>query len=96
MKEDTNVDINTIKTLYRKYKEHLIYILVIFVTVVLFLFSVLPRISDLAKLNNERKIELNQLSILKNNLSLLSNLDDSVLDSPAFPCILCLAFRERF
>jgi len=81
MRENTNIDINTIKTLYRKYKEHLIYILVIFVTVVLFLFSVLPRIKDLAKLNNDRKIELNKLSILKNNLNLLSNLDDSLLSS---------------
>lgn len=96
MKEDTNVDINTIKTLYRKYKEHLIYILVIFVTVVLFLFSVLPRISDLAKLNNERKIELNQLSILKNNLSLLSNLDDSVLDSQLFLVSSALPSEKDF
>ncbi len=81
MKENTNIDINTIKTLYRKYKEHLIYILVIFITVVLFLFSVLPRITDLAKLNSDRKIELDKFSILKNNLDLLSNLDDSLLSS---------------
>ncbi len=96
MKEDVNIDINTIKTLYRKYKEHLIYILVIFVTVVLFLFSVLPRISDLAKLNNQRKIELNQLSILKNNLSLLSNLDDSVLDSQLFLVSSALPSEKDF
>ena len=81
MKENTNIDINTIKILYRKYKEHLVYILVIFITVVLFLFTVLPRIKDLARLNNEKKIELNKVSILKNNLNLLSNLDDSELDS---------------
>src|SRR3989344_7763747 len=81
MKENTNIDINTIKILYKKYKEHLIYILVIFITVVLFLFTVLPRIADVALLNNERKIELNNFSILKKNLDLLSNLDDSKLDS---------------
>lgn len=81
MKENTSIDINTIKILYRKYKEHLIYILVLFITVVLFLFTVLPRTSDLARLNNERKIELNNFSILKNNLDLLSNLDDSLLST---------------
>lgn len=81
MKENTNIDINTIKILYKKYKEHLVYILVISITTVLFLFAVLPRIVDLTKLNNERKIELNKISILKNNLDLLSNLDNSSLDS---------------
>ena len=81
MKENTNIDINTIKILYRKYKEHLTYILVIFIAVVLFLFTVLPRLKDLAKLNNDRKIELNKFSILKNNLDLLSNIDDSLLSS---------------
>ena len=81
MKENTNIDINTIKIVYRKYKEHLIYILVIFITVVLFLFTVLPRIADLGKLNNERKVELNKVSVLSNNLNLLSNLDVSLLDS---------------
>lgn len=81
MKENTNIDINTIKILYKKYKEHIIYVLVIFITILLFLFAVLPRIKDLGKLNNDRKIELNKVSILKNNLDLLSNLDDSKLDS---------------
>ena len=80
MKENTNIDINTIKLLYKKYKEHLVYILVIFTTFLLLLFTVLPRIKDLAKLNNERKIELNKISVLKNNLYLLSNLDDSLLN----------------
>ena len=81
MKENTNIDINTIRTLYKKYKEHLTYILIILVTIILFLFFVLPRIKDLARLNDERKIELNKLSILKNKLDLLSNLDDSKLDA---------------
>jgi len=54
---------------------------VIFVTIVLFLFAILPRITDLFRLNNDRKIELNKLSILKNNLNLLSSLDDASLNS---------------
>ena len=81
MKENTNLDINTIKLIYKKYKEHLIYLLVIFVVTILFLFFVLPRIEDLGKLNNSRKIEENKLSILKNNLNLLSSLDDTSLSS---------------
>ncbi len=81
MKENTNIDIDTIKILYRKYKEHLVYILVIFITIVLFLSGILPRGKDVALLNNEKKIELNKFSILKNNLDLLSNLDDSKLNS---------------
>ncbi len=81
MKENTNVDLDTIKILYSKYKEHLVYILILLITLVLFLFAVLPRIRDLARLNDERKIELNKFSILKNNLDLLSNLDDSILST---------------
>ena len=81
MKENTSIDINTLRILYKKYKEHLIYLLVIFVIAILFLFSVLPRIEDLGKLNNSRKIEANKLSILKNNLNLLSSLDDPSLSS---------------
>ncbi len=81
MKENTNIDINTIKLLYRKYKEYLIYILILVITVSLFLFAVLPRITDLSNLNDEKKIELNKFSNLKNNLDLLSNLNDSLLNS---------------
>lgn len=81
MKENTNIDINTIKILYKKYKEHIAYILIIFITIVLFLFTVLPRIADLSKLNDERKAELKIFSILKSNLDLLSNIDDSKLTS---------------
>ncbi|OGH81523.1 MAG: hypothetical protein A3F93_01270 [Candidatus Magasanikbacteria bacterium RIFCSPLOWO2_12_FULL_34_7] len=81
MKENTSIDINTLRILYEKYKKHLIYFLIIFISFLLFLFAVLPRIQDLVKLNKDRKIESNKLSILKSNLSLLSALDDSSLNS---------------
>lgn len=96
MRENTNIDINTIKILYRKYKEHLTYILVIFITAGLFLFTVLPRIADLGKLNDERKIELNKFSILKNNLDLLSNLDDSELSSALLAVASALPSEKDF
>lgn len=80
MKENTNIDINTLRILYKKYKEHFIYFLIIFISSLLFLFAILPRIQDLAKLNEDRKIELKKLSILRKNLSLLSTLDDSSLN----------------
>lgn len=81
MKENTNIDINTVKLLYKKYKEHLIYLTVIFVVIVLFFSAILPRVKDLSRLNNDRKTELEKLTILKKNLDLLSSLDDSSLDS---------------
>lgn len=96
MKENTNIDIDTIKILYAKYKEHLAYILILLITLVLFLFSVLPRINDLSRLNEERKIELNKFSILKNNLDLLSSLDDSVLSSQLFLVSTALPSEKDF
>jgi|SRR3989344_1423528 len=96
MKENISIDINTIKTLYRKYKEHLVYILVIFITVILFLSFVLPGIKDVVKLNNERKTELNKLSILKNNLNLLSNIADSELSSQLLVVYSALPSEKDF
>lgn len=81
MNEKTNIDINTIKIIYTRYKQQILFIITILVCLLLFLVVIIPRILELSTLSKNAKNEADKLIILKNNLDLLSGMDDSTLDS---------------
>lgn len=81
MEKKVNIDVNTLKFLYGKYKDFLIPLVVIAACFVLLIEFVVPQLKALFKLHNEAEKAKTQLFILKNNFNLLSNLSDSGLDS---------------
>lgn len=81
MEKKVNIDINTLKFLYGKYKDFLVPLVVIIACFILLIKFVVPQFRALFTLGNEAKKAESQLSILKNNFSLLSGLGDSTLDS---------------
>lgn len=81
MNNKVNIDVNTIKLLYNKYKEVAIPVFVIIVCLLLFMKFIIPQFKVLFALGREAKSASSTLSVLKNNLNLLSGLSDSTLDS---------------
>jgi len=67
--------------LYRKNKNYILPISVILICVFLFFQVIIPQISGLFELQKQSKIEQDKLATLKGNLTSLTNLDSSVLDS---------------
>jgi hypothetical protein len=81
MKKQINIDQETIMFLYRKNKSYILPISVIVICVFLFLQIIVPQINGLFELQKQLKSEQDKLTMLKKNLTSLSNLDSSVLDS---------------
>ena len=76
-----NIDSATFWFLYRKYKEYLLPVGVIFACILLFLFVIIPQFQNLLDTQQQVKAESNKLLVLKNNLNLLTNLNESQMDS---------------
>lgn len=81
MRDKVNIDIETIKIIYSKYKNHLIYITILVVCFILLLKFILPSVLELGNLNKKKEEEIKKLEILKGNMKVLSSLSDSDLDS---------------
>lgn len=81
MKDKYNIDITTLKIIYKKYKEHIIYLGIIMVCLLVFVYFTIPKISQIGEVGKERKAEEEKLKVLKNNMSILQNADDNILES---------------
>lgn len=81
MKKKVNIDSTTFWFLYRRYKEYLLPVGVIFTCILLFLFLIIPQFQSFLDTQQQAKVESSKLLILKNNLSLLTNIDESQMDS---------------
>lgn len=81
MKNKNNIDIATLNIIYKKYKEHIIYMGIIIVCLLVFVFLTIPKISQIGMIGQERKAEENKLKILKDNVAIIQNTDDSLLES---------------
>jgi len=81
MKKKVNIDSTTFWFLYRRYKEYLLPVGVILVCILLFLLVIIPQFQNFLDTQGQAKSEANKLIILKNNLNLLTNMDESQLDS---------------
>lgn len=81
MKKKINIDSMTFWFLYRKYKQFLLPMGVILACIVLFIFVIIPQFQNLLDNQKQAKIESEKLLVLKNNLNLLTNLNESQVDS---------------
>lgn len=80
MKNSSSVDIATLTILYKKYKEHIIYLAVIAVCFLVLVFLTLPKLSEISTSGQERKEEEKKLEILKTNSRILQETSESDLD----------------
>jgi len=77
MKKKVNIDSTTFWFLYRRYKEYLLPVGVIFVCILLFLLVIIPQFQNFLDTQQQAKAEASKLAILKNNLNLLTNIDET-------------------
>ncbi|PIR80401.1 MAG: hypothetical protein COU25_00325 [Candidatus Levybacteria bacterium CG10_big_fil_rev_8_21_14_0_10_35_13] len=77
--KDLDLNVSLVNILYRQYKEFILSLAAILVSVVLVIAVVIPQTQNLLKNREELKKEQEKLSVLKNNFSLLSGLDEADL-----------------
>jgi hypothetical protein len=81
MKKQISINQETIMLLYKKNKNYILPISVIIICIFLFFQVIMPQINGLFQLQKQLQSEQEKLAKLKNNLTSLSNLDSSVLDT---------------
>ncbi len=81
MKKKINVDSETFWFLYKRYKEYLLPVGVILACVLLLFFIIIPQFQMFLDTQQQAKVESGKLLVLRNNLNLLTNMDESRLDS---------------
>lgn len=75
------VDRSTLIYLYRKHRDYIIPIVLVIVSFILFLKVTVPTLNNLSTREQEVKFEKEKLATLKNNLKILSELNELTLDS---------------
>lgn len=75
-----NIDASTLTVLYKHYKEFLLPVGIIIISILLFFFFVIPGIQNYFAQQDLAKAEEQKLQVLKNNLNTLSSLNDSQLN----------------
>ncbi len=75
-----NIELNALKLLYNHYKDFIIPFFVIIASILLFGRITLPSFMDLLAVLEERKLAVQRLNNVRNNISLLKSIDDSTLD----------------
>ncbi len=81
MNKKVNIDAVAFKFLYAKYQQYLLPAGVIAVSAILFIFVIIPQFQNLLSAQQQAKVEANKLAILRNNLNLLSNLDETQMNT---------------
>ena len=64
MKNKINIDVETVRLIYTKYRKHITYGGIIAVSLIVFVF-VLPKILSLSSISEARKLEIQKLQRLK-------------------------------
>lgn len=72
-----NLGKEAVQTVYRHYKDNILPIAVILVCILIFFFVVIPAFKQFMHTQEQLKIEMQKLDILKNNYNFLLSLDDS-------------------
>lgn len=81
MNEKVNIDLNTLKFVYERYKDFIIPFVVVVLSLIVFVALTMPQIKNLLKIREEVKIAKEELNRLKEKLNTLSSIDSAVLDS---------------
>ncbi|MCL5746841.1 MAG: hypothetical protein M1277_00985 [Patescibacteria group bacterium] len=80
-KKKINIDSATLNYLYHKYKDFLLPIGIIIACLLLFVLVIIPQFQSMLDSQQQAKAEASKLEVLRNNLNLLTNLDQAQLDS---------------
>lgn len=75
-----NIDTNTLVVLYSHYKEFFLPVGFILVSILLFIFFIIPGVQNYFNTQEQAKSETQKLVTLKNNLNTLSSMDDNQLN----------------
>ena len=81
MKNKINIDVETLRIIYKKYKKHITYGGIIFVCIIVFLLFVISNILQLPSIKETRDLEIKKRDALLKNLKTISLIDSSILDS---------------
>ncbi len=76
-----NLDKDAFNKLYLRYKDYLLPIAAVLICLILFVKLIIPQIQNLTDLKKQEEKENQKLQILKNNLTLLYNLNQDTLDN---------------
>ncbi len=96
MSSKISLDRLTLERLYKKHKDYLIPIVTIIVCFILLLQVTIPQIGFLSAKQEEVSVEKAKLKILNNNLNILSNLNDSTLNSQFALATAALPVEKNF
>ena len=96
MEEKVNVDVSSLIVIFNKNKSYILPVVVIIISVLLFLQFAIPQFNALFKAREEAKTTLAKIKKLKENLAVLSNIDDNVLDSQLNTLSLALPLRKDY
>lgn len=96
MDKKIHIDLDTLKFIYGSYKAFLVPILVIVVSLALFIKIVIPQVKDVVRAREEAKLALQKIAIVKNNLEILSRVEDLVLDSQVQTLTSALPLSKDF
>lgn len=76
-----NIDVNTLRFLYDRYKGFIIPFFAIVISFLLFGRVIVPQIQDLLAAQEEQKLARESLTVIQDKLNLLKSISDSTLDS---------------
>jgi len=94
--EKVNFDLNTAIILYRHYKDYIIPVVVIFLSVLILFFIVNPQIKQYLSSQNQLKTQTQKLQVLKNNYSFLASMDDAKSDADMSSLLSVLPLEKDF
>lgn len=81
MNEKINEDIRSLKFIFNKNKSYILPIAIILVSIILFFQFVIPQFGALLSARKEARETLSKLQALKENLNVLTNINEETLDS---------------
>lgn len=76
-----NFDQSEYKILYMKYKAYLLPFFVVVISIILFIQFIIPQMNEYNERKQQEKALVQKIALLKDNLTYLSSLDGSTLDS---------------
>jgi Tfp pilus assembly protein PilO len=91
-----NVDLENLLVLYKHYKEFLLPVGVILVSILVIVYVVFPQIQQYFSSRNLVKVEQQKLDKLKNNYTLLTSLDDAKITADLNTLSLALPAQKDF
>lgn len=89
-------DQSTLQILYLKHRKYFLPIGVIFCSLMLFLFVIIPQIQSFFNYRDQEQIIKEKISVLEKNISFLSQFNDSDLDSKLQTISLALPLEKDF